>query len=129
MVLVDTSVWIDFFAGRDLLHVLRLETLIRDQEDLCICPLILTEVLQGIRDDGEFKNTQGLFETMLFLPMEKSTYVLAARLYRDLRKKGFSIRKTNDCLIAAVAVEHDVPLLHHDRDFDVLAKHSLLCVL
>ena len=71
MVLVDTSVWIDFFAGRDLLHVLRLETLIRDQEDLCICPLILTEVLQGIRDDGEFKNTQGLFETMLFLPMEK----------------------------------------------------------
>ena len=129
MILVDTTVWIDFFAGRNATHVLYLEKLILDRENICICPLILTEILQGIQNDHEFKATLNHFEAIICLPMERSAYLLAAQLYRNARKNGVSIRKTNDCLIAAVAIENSATLLHHDKDFDLLARYSDLKIL
>jgi len=66
MVLIDTTVWIDFFAGRQLPHVTALERLIEGKEDMCICGIILTEVLQGIRRKNEFRKTKQLFNTMIF---------------------------------------------------------------
>ena len=69
MVLVDTTVWIDFFAARSSGHVVTLENLIINREDICICGIVLTEVLQGIRKDSEFKKTRDLFGKLLFLPM------------------------------------------------------------
>ena len=75
MVLIDTTVWIDFFAGRQLPHVAALERLIKGREDICICGIILTEVLQGIRDKSEFRKTKELFNTMIFLPMPYSVFL------------------------------------------------------
>jgi predicted nucleic acid-binding protein len=129
MVLIDTTVWIDFFAGRQLPHVTVLELLIKDREDICICGIILTEVLQGIRAKNEFRKTKELFNTMVFLPMPYSVFLGAAEIYRSLRRKGITIRNSIDCMIASVAIENDMVLLHNDRDFNPIEKHLGLKVL
>jgi len=129
MVLVDTTVWIDFFGDRPRPHVAVLQELIENSEDVCLCGIILTEVLQGIRHDSEYRKTKEYFDALLFLPMSWATYVRAADIYRSLRKKGITIRKPVDCMIAAVAIECEVPLLHNDRDFDRIAKHSKLKIM
>ena len=123
MVLVDTTVWIDFFSAHLNPHVKTLENLIVDREDICVCGVILTEVLQGIRDDSEFKRTKNLFANLIFLPMPYSVYLCSAEIYRTLRRKGITIRKSVDCMIAAVAIEHRIPLLHNDKDFAPIEKH------
>jgi predicted nucleic acid-binding protein len=129
MVLIDTTVWIDFFAGRQLPHVAVLERLIKNREDICICGIILTEVLQGIREKSEFRKTKELFHAMIFLPMPYSVFLGAAEIYRTLRRKGITIRNSVDCMIASVAIENDIMLLHNDRDFTPIEKHLSLKVL
>jgi predicted nucleic acid-binding protein len=126
MVLIDTTVWIDFFGGQSLPHVNALQQMLEDDEDLCICGVILTEVLQGIRSDADFRKTKDYLKFLILMPMRPTTFELSASLYRSLRKKGITIRKPIDCMIASVAIEHDLPLLHNDRDFDQIAKHSKL---
>ncbi len=128
MVLVDTTVWVDFFADRELPHVHALHRSIAEDGDICICGVILAEVLQGIRSDSDYCRTKTYFEALVLLPMHRATYEKAADLYRSLRKKGITIRKPIDCMIAAVAIEHDLPLLHNDRDFDLMAGHCKLMV-
>lgn len=123
MVLVDTTVWIDFFSGRSLTHVRVLEDFLTNREDLCICGIILTEVLQGIRNDSEFEKTKNLFNNMIFLPMGYSTFLRSAEIYRSLRQKGITIRKPVDCMIASVAIENEIPLLDNDKDFDPIENH------
>ena len=129
MVLIDTTVWIDFFAGRELPHVSALECLIKKREDICICGIILTEVLQGIREKSEFGKTKELFNAMIFLPMPYSVFLSAAEVYRTLRRKGITIRNSVDCMIASVAIENDIMLLHNDKDFLPIEKHLGLKVL
>ncbi|MBN1671602.1 MAG: PIN domain nuclease [Kiritimatiellae bacterium] len=129
MVLVDTTVWIDFFTNRSEPHVDKLQELIEKDEDLCLCGVILAETLQGIRSDAECRKTKEHLETLIFMPMHRGTFARAAELYRALRKKGITIRKPVDCMIAAVAIENDLTLLHNDRDFDHIAKHSKLKIL
>jgi predicted nucleic acid-binding protein len=124
--LVDTSVWIDLFAGRDTPQVKHLEQAILDGTDIALCGIILTEILQGIRDDNQHHQVRQHLKPLLLLPMEEETFVLAAELFRELRKRGLTIRKTNDCIIAATAITHGVPLLHNDRDFDTLAQNTPL---
>lgn len=121
MVLVDTSVWIDFFAGKDLPHVNRLVDLIDRGEDLCVCGVILAEVLQGIREDREYRKTQSYLADLIYLDLPRKVYTGAADIYRSLRAEGMTIRNTVDCLIAAACIEHDAILLHNDRDFDAIA--------
>ena len=87
MVLVDTTVWIDFFSGRSLPHVKALEDLLINREDLCICGIVLTEVLQGIRKDSEFERTRDLFNNLILLPMNYSIFLRSAEIYRSLRYK------------------------------------------
>ena len=123
MVLVDTTVWIDFFTARSSGHVTALEGLIINREDICICGIVLTEVLQGIRKDSEFKKTRDLFNNLLFLPMPYAVVLKASEIYRGLRRKGITIRKSVDCMIASVAIENDIPLLHNDKDFEAIEKH------
>ena len=129
MVIIDTTVWIDFFAGRLLPHVTVLESLIKKREDICICGIILTEVLQGIREISEFRKTQELFNAMIFLPMTYSVFLGAAEIYKNLCSKGIAIRNSVDCMIASVAIENDIILLHNDRDFKPVEKHLSLKVL
>ena len=126
MMLVDTSVWIDFFRGSDTPQSDRLEQALRDRADLALCGIILTETLQGIRDDAQYRRVRDYLQPLILLPMREPVFVRAAQLYRHLRAQGITIRKTNDCIIAATAIIHAVPLLHHDRDFDQLQRHSTL---
>jgi len=122
MVLVHTTVWIDFFSAQSYSHVKTLENLINDREDICICGIILTEVLQGIKKDSEFRRTRDLFGSLIFLPMQYSSFLRSAELYRKLRRKGITIRKFLDCMIASIAIENDIPLLHNDKDFLPIEK-------
>ncbi len=128
MILVDTSVWIDFFAGRDLPYVVMLEQFILDNEDLALCGIILTEILQGIADDTAHRRVRRYLGPLIMLPMPNSVFARAADIYRKLRKQGITIRKTNDCIIAATALEHHCQLLHNDKDFVPIAKHYPLKV-
>ena len=123
MILVDTSVWIDFFVGRNLPHVAALEQFILDNEDLALCGIILTEILQGIADDTTHRRVRRYLSPLIMLPMPETVFVRAADIYRKLRKKGITIRKSNDCIIAATALEHHCQLLHNDRDFRPIAEH------
>src|SRR5450759_2717655 len=127
--IVDTTVWIDFFRGKDIPETEMLQQMLNAGEDICICGVILTEVLQGIREDTEHAAVASRFEAFLFLPMHHRTFITAAQLYRTLRRRGVTIRKAVDCMIAAVAIEHDIPLLHHDRDFGPMAEHGGLKVI
>jgi predicted nucleic acid-binding protein len=121
MTLVDTSVWIDFFPARNTPPVATLESLIEQSEDLCLCGVILTEVLQGIRDDMQYRKTEAVLSSLIFLPMNRNTFLSAANIYRILRAQGLTIRNSIDCMIAAVCIEHNAQLLHNDRDFDQIA--------
>ena len=129
MVLVDTTVWIDFFAGQTLTHIETFESLLEQEEDICICGIILTEVLQGIRKETEFKKTKNLFNSLIFLPMSYSTFLQSAEIYRKLRQKGITIRKSIDCMIASVALENNISLLHNDKDFLPIERYCKLKVL
>lgn len=120
--LVDTTVWIDLFRGTDTAQVRELERILNANEDVCICGVVLTEVLQGIRDDKEYAHALASFDSFILLPMTQTTFVRAAELYRTLRRRGLTIRNAVDCMIAAVALEHDVALLHNDRDFNAIAS-------
>ncbi len=123
MAIVDTTVWIDFFADHKFPHVTALESLIRNKDDICISGVILTEVLQGIRQEKEYQKTKERFDSFIFLPMTQVTFIKAADIYRSLRCKGITIRKPIDCMIASAAIEYDIQLLHNDRDFDPIEKH------
>ena len=129
MVLVDTTVWIDFFRGKSTPEVGELERLLSEGEDVCTCGVILTEVLQGIRADDDYRRTLSRFAIFLFLPMKRRTFVAAAALCRLLRRRGVTVRKPVDCMIAAVAIEHDLALLHHDRDFHPIEVYCGLKVV
>ena len=128
MVLIDTTVWIDFFAAKYTPDVVELERSLKE-EDVCTCGIILTEVLQGIREDLDYQRTLSKFHAFLFLPMDRPSFVRAAELYRSLRRRGVTVRKPVDCMIASVAIEHDIALLHNDRDFDPIEAHCGLKVV
>ena len=123
MLLVDTTVWVDFFSSREQPHVRLLEDAVLQDEDMCVCGVILAEVLQGIREDRDYRRIRHHFRSLIFLPMTLETYISSADIYRQLRQKGITIRNAVGCMIAAVAIEHRVPLLHNDRDFDSIAQH------
>ena len=125
MILVDTSVWIDFFNHPVSIYAAKLKSLIEQDEDICILDIILTEILQGIKDDGIFKE---LKEYLIQFPVIRAssleTYVSAANIYRLCRKKGKTISKTVDAIIAAAALENDVKVFSKDKDFSLIADCS-----
>lgn len=122
--LVDTSAWIQFFKQPESKHKVFVRNLLTQQQTVHTCPIIYQEVLQGIRDDKEFRRIRANFSTYDFLLFSDSIIAAeeAAMLYRQCRKKGVTVRKAIDCLIAHYALHFNVPLLHNDRDFDQIAK-------
>lgn len=127
MILVDTSVWVDFFRGSESKHREALRGLIESDQDVAITEIILTEILQGIRRDGEFETLKEyLMEFPVVKPKGVETYLDAARIYRTCRKKGKTVRKTVDCVIAAICIENRIPLLHKNSDFTQIAACSVL---
>lgn len=126
MIFVDSSVWIDYFNGRMTEQTNLLNSLL-GQEPIIIGDLILTEVLQGFRADEDFRQAIGLFECLLFRPMlGRDLAIKSAENYRHLRKKGVTITKTIDVMIATFCIENSLPLLHNDKDFEPMMKYLRL---
>ena len=123
MILANTSVWIDFLNGADSRERHALHKFIEEDSDISITEIIMTEILQGIKDDNDYKNVKDyLLEFPIYKPKGVETYLKATGIYRDCRKKGKTIRKTVDCIIAAICMENDLTLFHKDSDFDVIAE-------
>jgi predicted nucleic acid-binding protein len=130
MILVDTSVWIDYLRGEDSPCCKTLRTLIEQEEDLSLTGIIITEILQGIRDDKSSSEVrQYLLGFPLYDPHGTFTYIRAADIFKSCAKQGKTVRKTIDCLIAAIAIENGLVLLHNDRDFDSIAACTELKTL
>lgn len=123
MILVDTSVLIDLFKGNDNEVVQLFHTVIQQQIPFGITSLIYQEVLQGSKTKKEFKMLDEYLSTQRFFHPKDPfvSYAKAAELYFICRKNGISIRSTIDCLIAQITLEHDLFLLHNDKDFTAMA--------
>jgi predicted nucleic acid-binding protein len=124
MFLVDTSVWIEVFRKPSRL---RLDEIV-DFDDVVTCLPVVQEVLQGFRDERAFLTAR---EAMYALPtvaspLARPVFDQAVELYRTARRAGLTVRSGVDCLIAACAIGHSLTVLHHDRDFDQLARISPL---
>jgi len=129
VILADSSVWIDFFAGRPNPESLWLRKELVDQQ-IGLTDLILCEVLQGIRNDEDFRRVHLRLSSLPILDCGgEGLAVASARNYRVLRAKGITVRKTIDCLIATFCIEHGHELLHNDRDFDPFEEHLGLRVI
>lgn len=128
MVLVDTSAWIDYLRGAIGATADQVSQLI-SEDRLAICPLIFQEILQGIKDQNEYTSTRQMLETIPKLRYDEYVAAIsAADIFRVLRRRGITIRKSNDCLIAWYALQSDCSILHRDRDFDLMAKPLALKV-
>ena len=122
MLLLDSSVWIDSTRGLSTAASVFVEQR-EEHEEIATTGIICQEVLQGARDEATYERLrQVLWASLILEPRELSTYEIAAQLHRHARRKGFSIRKPDDCLIAALALEHGALLVHNDRDFLALAQ-------
>jgi predicted nucleic acid-binding protein len=124
LILVDTSVLIDLFAGRENRPTLRLRRLIRDSEPFYLAPPIIREVLQGARDEAEWRRLRLYLTSQMWVDVADrvATEVAAARIYFECRRRGLTVRSAADCLIAQIALENDLALLHSDRDFEAIRK-------
>ncbi len=128
MIVVDTSVWIDYVRGIEAPHTDLLDyELIHNR--VVTGDLIIAEFLQGFRKDRDYKQAKAIMDNLEYYDfVGKDMALKAAQNFRLLRRKGVTIRKTIDVFIASFCIEHRFPLLHHDRDFDAMEKHLGLMV-
>lgn len=126
MIIVDSNTWADFFNGVSRPHVERLDNALREEEDLGVIPVIITEVLQGFRTDTGFKRAQGILVSLPIIHPTVDGHVRAARLFRTLRRKGVTVRGAVDCIIAQTCLDLDAQLLSPDADFEQIARHTSL---
>jgi hypothetical protein len=129
MILVDSSVWIDYFNGRITWQTNLLDNLLSDIP-IIIGDLILAETLQGFRSDNDYESAKSYLSDLPFRQMGGyQVAVQSARNYRILRKRGVTVRKTIDVIISTYCIMEGLPLLHDDRDFDPMASHLSLKIL
>ena len=124
MVLVDTSVWIEVFRKPSRLEIESVVPL----DEIVTCLPVIQEVLQGFLDERAFRVArEAMFAfPILESPLTGAVFEEAAQLYRTARRAGVTVRSSVDCLIAACAIRHGLPVLHDDRDFSLLAQVSPL---
>jgi predicted nucleic acid-binding protein len=129
VILVDSSVWIDYFRETVSPQTQKLDALL-GREPLAIGDLILTEVLQGFSDERAFNEAKRMLTSLTVVELGgQDIAIQAARNFRALRKLGLSVRKTIDTIIATRCIESRYSLLHDDRDFDPFAEHLGLRVV
>jgi predicted nucleic acid-binding protein len=126
VILIDTSAWVEFLRDTGSPACERVDELLAG--DIAICDPVRMEVLAGARSEAHLADLRGLLARATVLPTTPGHYEQAAALYRRARSSGLTVRRLVDCLIAAVAIDHDVPVLHADRDFDAMAAVSPLVV-
>lgn len=123
MIVVDSSVWIDYFIGVKNKQTNKLDESL-GLKPVAIGDLILTEVLQGFRHDKDYKAAKKLFEDVtIFDMLGKEIAIKSAENFRTLRKKGVTVRKTADVIIASFCIDQKLPLLFSDKDFRPFVKH------
>jgi len=123
VIVVDSSVWIDYFNGVDSAASERLDTLL-GAEPLAVGDLILTEVLQGFRSDADYRTAKELMTSLTVLEMlGQKVAIQSAENYRSLRSRGITVRRTVDTIIATYCIEHNLPLLFEDKDFVPFVRH------
>lgn len=129
MILVDSSVWIDYFQGTITAQTGKLDRLL-GHEPLAIGDLILTEVLQAFDNEQDFKDARRMLTSLMVVELGgKEIAIQAAKNFRALRRLGVTVRKTIDTVIATRCIESGYDLLHNDRDFDPFVKHLGLRVV
>ena len=130
MLLVDSSVWIDWLRGAAT-DAVRFVQAREAFEEIALTQMIYLEVLQGVSCDRQYSACQRVLgaQTMLQPLDALETFEAAAQLYRKARKKGLTVRKSSDCLIAAIALEHGAMLVHNDRDFIALAQAEPMLIV
>ncbi len=129
MILVDTSVWIDYFNGKRNNQTDKLDEFL-STEQVIMGDIILAEILQGFRKDTDFnKAKQALDYLQCYSITNKQLAIKSAENFRALRKKGVTVRKTTDMLIGTFCIENNIPLLHNDKDFIPLEDLGLQVVL
>lgn len=130
MIVVDTSVWIDYFRGAGSWQAQRLDDLLVADEAIGLTDIIFTEILQGIRNEQSVKRVERrLLAHEVLCLSALDDHRRAARLYRTCRRRSVTIRHPLDCLVAAVCIREGAPLLHADGDFDRLSAHTELQVV
>lgn len=124
MVLVDTSIWIDFLSARPGSAARRLDEVLAADIPIALTPIILQEILQGARSDREFRRLRSNLITQRFIYHLDAleTHIGAARLYQHCRQHGVTPRSAVDCLIAQIAIENQAALLHNHSDYDHIAR-------
>lgn len=128
--IVDTSVWIDFFNGVQNRQSEYLADSIESDKTIFLHSIILMEILQGFRSDKDHAGVQDILLSYNFVMEDPVPDAIgASNLYRSLKKKGVTIRKSLDCLIAYAAIKNGLPLLHRDRAFNIIAKHTKLKII
>lgn len=125
MVLVDTSVWIDFFQLPEGEAATTLAALMAGHNQTVLCGIVLQEILQGIRDAKSHERTRQCLLALPFVETKRATWLLAASLYRDLRALGVTLPSV-DVTIAAIAIENNFQLYSRDAHFEAAAIHSTL---
>jgi predicted nucleic acid-binding protein len=126
VIVVDSNCWADFFNGTSTPHVQRLEAALREEEDVAVLPVIITEVLQGFRTASGFRGAERLLASLPVIYPTVDCHVRAARMYRSLRRKGITVRGAVDCIIAQTCIDLDAELLSPDADFEQIARHTSL---
>ena len=122
VILIDTSAWVEFLRDTGTAICNRVDALL--ESEIAICDAVRMEVLAGGRDDRHLMSLRRLLARATVLPTGPMDYDDAAALYRVCRQEGETVRKLIDCLIGAVAIRADAPILHNDANFGVLARHS-----
>ncbi len=126
MIFVDSSVWIDYFNGKSSLEVTKLDSLL-GVEFVSTGDLILVEVLQGFRNDKDYKIAKNLLTSLtVFNMLDSNIAIKSADNFRALRKKGVTVRKTIDSIIATFCIQNKLSLLHSDKDFKPFHKYIRL---
>lgn len=124
--MIDTSVWIDYLNGNENAYTVSLDNALADGI-VAIGDLIFLEILQGIKSDKDYKKTKKLLRTLdQYRLFDENMVEPCAENYRFLRKKGITIRKTADVIIATFCIKNNIPLLYTDKDFHPFVKHLKL---
>jgi predicted nucleic acid-binding protein len=123
LILVDSSVWIDYFRAENTPQVALLDELL-GRNELAVGDLILAEILQGVRSDSDFRKVRKTLESFTLIELAGIEIAIkAAQNFRTLRKMGITVRKTIDSIIATRCIEDGLTLLHSDKDFLPFSQH------